>query len=103
MGALFASRPGHSGDLVVKQIRPSDADPSIKRFDEPSFVLFDQEAAPASQLVVFLPGTDGKPGNAVLLLRQIAAQGYRVIGLGVQRRSRGGAGVPARSGSRMLR
>lgn len=80
LGALLASRIGLAGDLVVQEIRPSDADPSIKRFNEPSFVVFDEQAAPEAQLVVFLPGTDGKPSNSVLL-RVVAAQGYRVIGL----------------------
>jgi hypothetical protein len=80
VGALLASQSGHAGDLMVQEIRPSDADPSITRFNEPNFVLFDQKGAPESQLAVFLPGTDGKPSNSVLL-RLIAAQGYRVIGL----------------------
>jgi hypothetical protein len=81
LGALLASRITAAGDLVVQEIRPSEADPAITRFDEPNFIVFDEQTAPGSQLVVFLPGTDGKPGNAVHLLRLVAAQGYRVIGL----------------------
>jgi predicted esterase len=81
LGALLASRITAAGDLVVQEIRPSEADPAITRFDEPNFIVFDEQTAPGSQLVVFLPGTDGKPGNAAHLLRLVAAQGYRVIGL----------------------
>jgi hypothetical protein len=81
LGALLASRITAAGGLVVQEIRPSEADPAITRFDEPNFIVFDEQTAPGSQLVVFLPGTDGKPGNAAHLLRLVAAQGYRVIGL----------------------
>jgi len=70
-----------AADLVVQQIRPSEADPAITRFNDPNYVVFDEQSGPESQLVVFMPGTDGKPSNAALLLRQVASQGYRVIGL----------------------
>ncbi len=81
LNALLVPRVACTGDLVVQQIRPSEADPAITRFDDPNYVVFDEQSGPPSQLVVFMPGTDGKPGNAALLLRQVASQGYRVIGL----------------------
>jgi hypothetical protein len=59
----------------------SETDPAIARFNEPNYVVFDEQSGPDSQLVVFMPGTDGKPSNAALLLRRVASQGYRVIGL----------------------
>src|ERR1700678_176540 len=74
-GIIFA------GDLIVQEVRPSEADPSITRFNEPRLIVYDGQSGPESQLVVFMPGTGGKPGNAALLLRQVASQGYRVIGL----------------------
>jgi hypothetical protein len=70
-----------AGDLMTQEILPSDADPSITHFNEPNVIVFDAEALADSPLVVFLPGTDGKPRGAMHLLRVIAAQGYRVIGL----------------------
>jgi hypothetical protein len=79
--ALLIPRITCAANLVVQQIRPSEADPAITRFDDPNYVVFDEQSSPESQLVVFMPGTDGKPSNAALLLRQVASQGYRVIGL----------------------
>ena len=67
--------------LVVQEIRPSEADPAVARFNEPNYVVFDEQSGPDSQLVVFMPGTDGKPSNAAHILRRIASRGYRVIGL----------------------
>jgi hypothetical protein len=71
----------HAGDLVTQEIRASDTDPSITRFNEPSMVVFDAETPVDAPLVVFMPGTGGKPGHAMYLLRVVARQGYRVIGL----------------------
>jgi predicted esterase len=68
-------------DLVVYEIKPSVTDSAIHRFNEPNVVVFDRSRESGSQLVVFMPGTDGKPGNAMDLLRVVASQGYRVIGL----------------------
>jgi predicted esterase len=70
-----------AGNLVVQEIRPSDADPPITRFNEPNYVVIDDEATAAAQLVVFMPGTGGKPANASQLLGVVAHLGYRVIGL----------------------
>jgi len=81
VNALLISHITCAADLVVQQIRPSEADPAITRFNDPNYIVFDEQSAPESQLVVFMPGTDGKPTNAALLLRQVASQGYRVIGL----------------------
>jgi hypothetical protein len=68
-------------DRVSYMVRPSQADPSITRFDEPNIVLFNRSSGDRTQLVVFLPGTHGKPANAKLLQSVVANQGYRVIGL----------------------
>lgn len=68
-------------ELVVQEIKPSDADASITRFDDPNYVIFDDDSTAREELVVFLPGTMGKPHNAAELLRVVADQGYRVIGL----------------------
>jgi hypothetical protein len=73
--------PAAASSLVVYEIKPSATDSSIHRFDEPNVVVFDRSLSTAPQLVVFMPGTDGKLRNTMGLLRVVASQGYRVIGL----------------------
>jgi hypothetical protein len=68
-------------EATVTRIVPSTADPAIKQFDEPSVAIADPTLPADAALAVFLPGTGGKPENAVTLLDAIAGQGYRVIGL----------------------
>lgn len=68
-------------DRVIHTVKPSEADPSITRFDEANVVMFNRGSDNHAQLVVFLPGTNGKPEHARLLLSMVANQGYRVIGL----------------------
>ena len=68
-----------TADLV--QIKPSAADPRVVRFDDPDVVLVPQDSTASTPLVVFLPGTGGKPAMSIPFLRVIAAQGYRVISL----------------------
>jgi dienelactone hydrolase len=68
-------------DLTHYEVKPSEANPRITRFDEANEIVFDPEAEQNSQLVVFMPGTNGKPSNAWQLYNVIAAQGYHVIGL----------------------
>jgi hypothetical protein len=83
-GLLIAvALPGsvRAGNLMIQEIRASETDPSITRFDEPSVLVFDEETSADSPLVLFMPGTGGKPSNSMRLLRVVAEQGYRVIGL----------------------
>ncbi len=68
-------------DQIVYRIKPSDTDPAIHRFDEPHLVVFKRGVSAQAQLVVFMPGTHGRPANSGHLLSVIADQGYRVIGL----------------------
>ena len=65
---------------TVWQVRPSDVDPRVRQFDDPSLV-FDTQAPPGAPLVVFFPGTDGTPERSHDFLSVVAGQGYRVIGL----------------------
>jgi hypothetical protein len=76
-----ADETGAVSRLVIYEIKPSAADSSIHRFDEPNVVVFDRSRSAASQLVVFMPGTNGEPRRAIGLLQVVASQGYRVIGL----------------------
>jgi predicted esterase len=67
--------------LTVYRITPSSIDPAVRRFDEPHLVVFDPAAKPDAPLLVFLPGTGGRPQNTSDFARVAAGQGYRVIGL----------------------
>jgi hypothetical protein len=78
---LTAGPRAVAGNLLVQEILPSQTDPAIARFDEPNYVVFDDELPAGAQLVVFMPGTDGKPTNAAKFLGVITTFGYRVIGL----------------------
>ncbi|MGH3426134.1 MAG: BPSS1187 family protein [Mycobacteriales bacterium] len=77
----MAPRISNPAQAVLLSVRPSVTDRGIRDYDEPHYVVYDPEATAQAQLVVFLPGTLGKPSNASLLLGTVANQGYRVIGL----------------------
>jgi predicted esterase len=68
-------------DQVVYVVKPSDTDPEIRHFDEPHYVVLKRSTSAQAQLVVFMPGTGGRPANTMQLLTVIANQGYRVIAL----------------------
>lgn len=64
-----------------RAVKPSAIDPRVQRFDEANVIISPKGASPETPLVIFLPGTYGRPLNVVDLLRVVAQQGYRVIGL----------------------
>lgn len=55
--AACAPEAGH----VIECIKPSATDPAIHRFDNPSYVIFNDYSGPGANLLVFLPGTNGRP------------------------------------------
>src|SRR4029079_16363885 len=67
--------------ITVYRIKPSETDPAIISFNDPNYVVFQKNGEALPELVVFLPGTGGKPEHNKLLMDVIARQGYRVIGL----------------------
>ena len=67
--------------LLERRILPSEADPAVKQFDDPAIAITLPGLSRDAPLAVFLPGTNGRPEHALELLRVIAAQGYRVLGL----------------------
>jgi predicted esterase len=77
-GAQNASRPSA---LVTYRVTPSSLDASVKRYDEPHYVVVDSAVGPNAPLLLFLPGTGGRPQNTSDFLHTAARQGYRVIGL----------------------
>lgn len=66
---------------VIDCIWPSATDPTIHRFDSPSYVLFNDNSGPNADLLVFLPGTGGRPPGATRFLKAAADAGYRTISL----------------------
>jgi dienelactone hydrolase len=69
-----------AGQPTIYQIKPSDADSSIKRFDQPNVVLFTR-LSDSQQLLLFLPGTSGVASRPMDFLRDAADAGYRVVSL----------------------
>jgi dienelactone hydrolase len=67
--------------LVRYWIRPSATDPAIRRFDDPHYVVFAAHVKADGPLLVFMPGTGGRPANTTAFADVAARQGYRVIGL----------------------
>jgi hypothetical protein len=77
---LDAQAPGP--DTLIKYwITPAAADSSIRRFNEPQYVVFERHVKSTAPLLIFLPGTDGRPANTTEFANAAARQGYRVIGL----------------------
>ena len=66
---------------VIECVRPSATDPQIQRFDDASYALFSTQAKPNGQLLLFMPGTGGKPPGPRAFLQTAADAGYRVISL----------------------
>jgi len=66
---------------VIECVKPSATDPAIQRFDTPHYVLFNADSGPDANLLVFLPGTGGKPPGPLRFLKAAADAGYRVISL----------------------
>ena len=81
-GALSAalSAPARAQSPGLQSIKPSQADPRIRQYDEADLVGRPEkmEGAP---LALFLPGTHGSPEHVRGLLSVVTGQGYRVIGL----------------------
>src|ERR1700741_2567116 len=78
---LAGSAPAVAGSAREQEVLPSQADPAVKQYDDPDIVIADPGLPADAPLAIFLPGSGGKPSNTVGLLRVVAAQGYRVIGL----------------------
>lgn len=80
MAALLIGGP-QPGDTSTLAITPSATDPAIKAFDSPHLVYVNKQAKKRHELLVFLPGTNGKPGGTSLFCKTAADQGYDVIAL----------------------
>jgi hypothetical protein len=77
--ALLALAP--AGDPVGFTVVPSKADPNVKAFDDPNYIFAAPGLPADAPLVIFLPGTNGKPEYNADLMRFVAKLGYRAIAL----------------------
>ena len=68
-------------DPLIQEIKPSLANPAVKAFDDPSIAIAAPDLPADAPLAIFMPGTNGRPANTIAILRVMAEQGYRVIGL----------------------
>lgn len=67
--------------VTIECVRPSATDPRIRRFDSASYALFNSNAKPNGQLLLFMPGTGAEPPGPKAFLAAGADAGYRVISL----------------------
>lgn len=67
--------------VTVHQVRPSQTDPALTDPDNANLAVVGPRTRQNGLLLVFLPGTGGKPSCCQLYLRQAVALGYRAIGL----------------------
>ncbi|MEP6733324.1 MAG: hypothetical protein ABJE10_21955 [bacterium] len=78
---LRAQESTAASALVTYRVVPSAIDSSVRRFNEPHYVVFDRAVKADAPLLLFLPGTGGRPQNTSDFANLAARQGYRVIGL----------------------
>jgi hypothetical protein len=62
-------------------VKPSETDTAIVKYDDPHLIYFNREAKPRNELLIFIPGTGGKPGGTNLFCQTGADLGYHVIAL----------------------
>jgi len=70
-----------SGGVKSFSVLPSETDRRIQAFNSVHTIYIDKDVAPRRELLVFLPGTNGKTTNAKAFLSTAAEQGYQVISL----------------------
>lgn len=77
LASLLLGTPG----VQSFQVLPSATDPKITQFDSAHYIYFDNSATPKNQLLLFIPGTNGKPGRVSKFCTVAAQQGFQVINL----------------------
>jgi pimeloyl-ACP methyl ester carboxylesterase len=78
---VWPDEPPPLQDGTVYAVLPSDADPTITRFNKPNLVLVKNGLARTAPLLLFFPGTTSEPQSSWPFLEAGADAGYRVIGL----------------------
>lgn len=62
-------------------VKPSVTEAAITAFNDPHLVYFNRDVKPRNELLVFLPGTNGKPGGTNLFCQTAADLGYHTLSL----------------------
>jgi acetyl esterase/lipase len=81
LALMVATQAAGPTELVSYQVKPSDTDARITRFDNPHNVVFNRSTPSSADLFVHMVGTGGVAANRKEYLAIVAAQGYRVISL----------------------
>lgn len=68
-------------DPMRTSVLPSETDKAINTFDDPHSVYYDAEPKKRGELLVFIPGTNGKTLGTKLFCRLAVSLGYHVISL----------------------
>lgn len=63
------------------RVLPSDTDPSIHQFDVPHTIYYDPAVTQRNELLVFLPGTNGRTAGINGFCSTAAELGYQVVNL----------------------
>lgn len=77
-------QPGRSTNasgLTIHSIAPTQADPDVTGPSAPSLAIAARSSHENGLLLVFLPGTGGRPSCCTLFLSRAASLGYLAIGL----------------------
>lgn len=79
--ALVAAVVMQSGTSPSYPVKPSETDKAITQFNDPHLVYFDAKSKPRNELLIFLPGTNGKPGGTNLFCETASFLGYHTVAL----------------------
>lgn len=79
----FVGQPASAdaGSVVTRTVRPSDTSPSIEPTIGDHYVATPPASRRLGRLLVFYPGTGGRPDQYSSFIRRAAALGYDAIGL----------------------
>lgn len=81
MAVAMAFGPPGPVELVRFTVLPSLTDPAIKTYDSVHTVFLDLSVKRRNQLVLFLPGTNGRTGNVDGFCGTAASLGFHVVNL----------------------
>lgn len=70
-----------SDSFRTYRVKPQETDAAIDRFNNPHVAVFDPNAAPSADLLLFMTGSGANPGNVSDFLNVAAASGYRTVSL----------------------
>ncbi|MBL8060173.1 MAG: hypothetical protein JNK63_05605 [Chthonomonas sp.] len=81
MAPILLALATQTSTIARRSILPQDTDRAITEFQSNHSVFIDNVAKPRGELLVFLPGTNGKTNNTDNFCKTAASLGYQVINL----------------------